>query len=380
MHTMQLKNIGQIVDAEITFGNLTVLVGPQATGKSVALQFLKLLLDIGNVQFELARHGIDWNRKLPAFFEVYFGEGMSALWRKQSQVFWLEDEIHMREIIADQQPSKKESLFYVPAQRVLTLREGWPRAFDAFSPKDPFVVREFSERLRLLMQTGLHFQEHVFPEQPGLEAEFRQLIGLHILSGFDVKVDLVPSQKRLILRSGERTLPYMVWSAGQREFVPLLLGLYRLMTPGGTLRRGGIRWVVLEEPEMGLHPRAISVVLLLVFRLMQRGYRVCISTHSPQILEAIWAIQQLRKAKGQPSDFLSVFEVPSSGFMQRVAGYLLKEKVKIYAYYFDRDTGRTTDISVLDPTAEEEGLSGWGGLTEFSGRVNAVVARTVAND
>ena len=32
MH-LQLKNIGQITDADIRFGDLTVFVGPQATGK-----------------------------------------------------------------------------------------------------------------------------------------------------------------------------------------------------------------------------------------------------------------------------------------------------------------------------------------------------------
>ena len=46
MH-LQLKNIGQITDADIRFGDLTVFVGPQATGKSIALQFLKLLVDMG---------------------------------------------------------------------------------------------------------------------------------------------------------------------------------------------------------------------------------------------------------------------------------------------------------------------------------------------
>jgi predicted ATPase len=46
MH-VQLKNIGPIKDADIRFGDLTVFVGPQASGKSIALQFLKLVLDNG---------------------------------------------------------------------------------------------------------------------------------------------------------------------------------------------------------------------------------------------------------------------------------------------------------------------------------------------
>ena len=42
---LQLKNVGQIHDADIEFSDLTVLVGPQATGKSIFLQFLRLLVD-----------------------------------------------------------------------------------------------------------------------------------------------------------------------------------------------------------------------------------------------------------------------------------------------------------------------------------------------
>src|SRR5271166_3557236 len=62
---LQLKNIGQTTDADIRFGDLTVFVGPQATGKSITLQFLKLVLDIGHVQEEMTRYGLDWSGEFP---------------------------------------------------------------------------------------------------------------------------------------------------------------------------------------------------------------------------------------------------------------------------------------------------------------------------
>jgi hypothetical protein len=49
-------------------------------------------------------------------------------------------------------------------------------------------------------------------------------------------------------------------------------------------------------------------------------------------------------------------------------------------HYFDKDSGITRDISDLDPDAEESGDAGWGGLSEFSGRASAAVARAVANN
>jgi len=40
-----LRNIGPIRTADVRFGDLTVLVGPQATAKSIFLQLLKLAVD-----------------------------------------------------------------------------------------------------------------------------------------------------------------------------------------------------------------------------------------------------------------------------------------------------------------------------------------------
>ena len=147
---------------------------------------------------------------------------------------------------------------------MIALSGGWPQAFTHYNPDVPFAVREFSERLRLLMnefgRSGL-----LFPEPRRLKQELRKLIKEHIFGGYELRVDRDRAQKRLVLApiSGGEPLPFMVWSAGQREFVPLLLGLYWLLTPAGSPRRKGIEWVVIEEPEMGLHPQAIAVFMLL---------------------------------------------------------------------------------------------------------------------
>jgi predicted ATP-dependent endonuclease of OLD family len=47
MKTLNINYLGQIKEASLSFGDLTVLIGPQATGKSIALQLLKLMLDAG---------------------------------------------------------------------------------------------------------------------------------------------------------------------------------------------------------------------------------------------------------------------------------------------------------------------------------------------
>jgi len=375
---LKLQHVGPITDAELAFGDLTVLVGPQATGKSIALQMLKLMVDTGYVQDIMTRHGLDWSGKLPEFFDAYFGEGMHGIWNdEQSSVGWKGQPIDMPKVVGRRKKNKRDSMFFVPAQRVLALRDGWPRPFSDYSPGDPFVVCEFSERLRVLVEREFGSSEKLFPQERRLKKEFREMLERSVFGKFPLQVDKFRAQKRLVLGAAGESLPFMVWSAGQREFVPLLLGLYWLMPPTKVSRRGDIQWVVLEELEMGLHPRAIAVVLLMVLELVARGYRVCISTHSPQVLEAMWALRHLKENGASPRALLTMFEAPQTQSMQRLAQTVMNKSVKVY--YFDAATGRTRDISDLDPASEEAGEAGWGGLTEFSGRANAAVAHAVAN-
>jgi energy-coupling factor transporter ATP-binding protein EcfA2 len=388
-----VKNFGPIKSATITFGDLTVLVGPQASGKSILLQLLKLLVDTSQVKYEFRRAGVDWGNDFSLFLEVYFGEGMKHLLTRDSKMHLgskvlvkkegktvhtpSSDRTDLSALVSNAGKQKQEKLFFVPAQRVLTLRGGWPEAFTHYDSGVPFTVREFSEQLRLLMNDTSP-DETLFPVPRRLKQEYRDLLQQHLFPGFDLKIDSNRAQKRLVLSGGknEGTLPFMVWSAGQREFVPLLLSLYHLLTPTKTPRRKGVEWVVIEELEMGLHPRAISVVMLMIFELMERGYRVCISTHSPQVLEAVWALQHLKDNRADGRALLNVFNAPQTPVMMDMADRVLKKSARVY--YFDR-SGKTTDISALDPEKDFDGENGWGGLSEFSGRANDAVARAVAN-
>ena len=78
----------------------------------------------------------------------------------------------------------------------------------------------------------------LFRKSNRLKADYRALLQQTVFADFKLSVDKIQSQKRLVLDSGTGKLPFMAWSAGQREFVPLLLGLYWLMPPSKVARRG----------------------------------------------------------------------------------------------------------------------------------------------
>ena len=58
MNRLRASNVGPVTEADIRFGDLTVFVGPQATGKSIFLQLLKLLVDRPAIHRTMKAFGI----------------------------------------------------------------------------------------------------------------------------------------------------------------------------------------------------------------------------------------------------------------------------------------------------------------------------------
>ncbi len=237
------------------------------------------------------------------------------------------------------------------------------------------MLRAFSEKLHQLVQADFASSPGLFPKPNRLKEVLRQPLIEHVFGGFELKTE-AQLQRRIVLEHQEGTiLPYLVWSAGQREVVPLLLGFYHLLPPGGASRRDDLEWVVIEEPEMGLHPYAITAVLAVVMELRSRGYRVCLSTHSPHVLDLVWALRFIQDHEGNVADVRRLLGLGNGAPARQLARAAFDSALRVY--FFSRG-GTVQDISGLDPGADDEVEREWGGLTEFSGTAGDVVA-DVAN-
>ncbi len=378
MKRLTLTSLGQIREADITFGDMTVFVGEQASGKSILVQLVKLISDAGDITQTLKKHGFDWQKKVENFLSLYFGEGMETIWNKDETRVYI-DNVDFTPQKALLKRKKDERLFLIPAHRVVTLKDGWPRAFTDYALGDPYVVKQFSEQLRLLMEAGLGSGKGaIFPQEGRMNKTMRDAIGKSIFGKGEVKLDRSGLRKRIVLDVAGTQLPFMVWSTGQREFAPLLLGLYRLMPSGKAQKRNNINWVVIEEPEMGLHPKAISALLLIFLELLRRGYKVIVSTHSPQTLELIWAIQLIAKSKNAPARLRKLLNLSPNTFSYDLTDTVINKKT-FKTYYFSRQDSvvEVKDISKLDPEDPDAAVSDWGGLTLFSTQAADVVTEAV---
>ncbi len=381
MERVTLTGFGPIERADVAFGHLTVLVGPQASGKSLLLQTLKAVVDMDAVVDALKRHGYHWADRPKFLAELVFGEGMGDVVRPSTRIGWNGVPWSLRDA-ADASWSKRgrrdARVFFIPAQRVLTIQEGWPRPFTAFEVGAPFVVKQFSEDLRRLLEEGLGGNA-LFPAPRRWRQELRSRVSDGIFHGASVEVDGSRLRKRIVLRTAQAAdpLPFMSWSAGQREFIPLMLGLYWLLPSQGASRRGKLEWAVVEEPEMGLHPKAITAVALLLLDLLKRGYRVAISTHSPHLVELVWALRSIRGASPARycEGFARLFGLSPGPSVDQLARSVRDKRIRVYYLGHHGSEGvRSKDISALDPMDPDPDVAGWGGLTDFAERAGDVVA------
>lgn len=376
--SIRLEDVGPISEAKVDLGDLTVLVGPQASGKSVFLQTLKLAADRNHVLGIFEQQNVVFNGDPAAVINGFYGRGMAGMLKNSPHVTWEGTRYELQALTKFKKPksSQIERLFYIPAQRVVSLPSGVSQTFGSFNFGDPYVLRYFAHQVHILLQNEFGSTAQLFPAKGRLNESLKGPIAQNLFGGAQLTVEPKDFTKTLTLEIDglSEGLPFLAWSAGQREFVPLLLGLYWLCPAGKVSKRDNIEWVVIEEPEMGLHPRAVSTFLLLVLELLKRGYKVVISTHSTVVLDLIWALRQVQECGGTESDVRELFELNSNPTTKQIAESSLSKDYRVY--FFERGKA-AQDISSLDPGSEDEAIANWGDLNGFAGRSADVVAKAV---
>ncbi len=385
---LYIKNFGPISEGVVKFKDITVLVGPQASGKSLVLQLFKLINDAKNISDELENQNFVWNG-VYEFFNHYFGENMDSLIKSGQYEIKLNDKSIDFKSLLRRRKNHSEKVFYIPAQRVLTFSEGWPRRFVNFEPGDPFVVKDFSEKIRGLLNKldQKSATNKIFPLKGTIKASFRAKIEQSIFHNAKVFTDRTGLKKKLYLRTGTEkqssyNIPFLSWSAGQKEFFALLIAFYHLLPPAKTGKRN-YDFVIIEEPEMGLHPRAIKSLLLIIIELLARGYKVILSTHSVMILEFVWMLKQFKDLKidikYKLDALFRIFEIPKksdSSLIRQHFDQLLKKDFSVF-FFHSKPGGykfKIKDISDLSLFQEKNDIDKWGELYSFNDVITDILA------
>lgn len=224
--------------------------------------------------------GQNWNKKSrPELMEAYFGEGMGHIWSPKAEFY----AIGKTSAPSPRMPKRERKFFggcllHSCTKRVLTMLTGWPQPFRGYTPEIRSWSKNFSERIRTYLE-GLKEKESLFPVAKKIKEPIREVLNSGIFHGASLSRSTTAGQKEVRLNvDGDlgRAISYMAWSTGQREFLPLLLRCYELLPASKiTKREGGIEWVVIEEPEMGLHPMGTFAVMTLNFGSSEPWLQSC---------------------------------------------------------------------------------------------------------
>lgn len=339
--TMHLKvtNFGQIQQADVEFGDLTIVVGQQASGKTLFLELLKLLHEAKAIS---SRYEEIFPRTSEEKIKAYFGQGIEGIITDSTKIIFKKQTISKSDIWQIGSDDKNDQILYIPAQRALCFDEGRLKSSTDFT-ESPEVINLFLG----------HLAKHIYERasNAGKESDFLQFKGFDNPVFYDAEIGLKkePKGSSLAMRINGSVVPYMAWSSGQREFTPLLLALERFK------KHGTDKPIIIEEPEMGLHPKAVLDFMLKIATEYLPKRKIIISTHSNVPLEFAWVLNNLPKDK--------------EGYLKDLFGNTLNgitdKKIKVYA--FEHNLGKTEvrDISQLNTLSSNKAEAEWGGLTNF---------------
>ena len=350
--TLYIENFGPIDNAKISFGDLTVFVGPQASGKTIFAELFKLIKDK-----DFILHSIEetLKRQIDSIFvdetmDTFFGNGMNSLLKNNTFIKFNDDIFDLTTSLNyyDEGNSNNFSVYYIPAKRSAEFNGGQLKMAQDVS-NFPYIMREFRDNL----------DAYLFPFQSS-NVEYFELFDIDNSIFGKGKVGMQKKDNRgweLVQKYEKSIIDYMAWSTGQGEFTPLQLGLLDIA------KNPGFEYVIIEEPEIGLHPQAIVNFVKGIVQLTN-STKVIVITHSPILLNFIWAIKNVDRNKiviGNIAKemFESNEESPFSNIFDKT--------ISTYAFVKNERAGiNVKDISNLDAWSNEDTEANWGGLTDFA--------------
>lgn len=377
MKSLKISNFGPIGSVDVAFGDLTILVGPQASGKSLFLELLKYIVDKDYVLSTLQKYNYIINRQNPRkVLDMFFGEGMNKIFVSDTEIVFDGNNISLDTLLT-MDAACNESMFYIPAQRILSIADGRPKNFMEFDMSTPYVLKSFSETLRIFLQGRMDEFDTLFPVSDRLKNALKQSFDDNIFHGGKIVMEENSGQKKLKMKVGDMNIPFMTWSAGQKEFMLLLIAFYCLSGAASQVfKKDGYKYVVIEEPEMGLHPQAIKAILLEIIELIHSGLKVIVSTHSTTLLDFAWAFNIVKNSLSSAKEdaLYEIFDLRKDVANSQIFEGMLDKQLN--TYFFSRHSnGKVTsaNISSLDAGSDDSAIAEWGGLSQFSAKVADIV-------
>ncbi len=307
---LTIKGFKSLQDVELELGNLNVLIGPNGGGKSNLISYFEMLREMveGRLQFWVGkRAGADriltFGPKMTPQFSSYikFGDneyGFTLEFDYDYRFVFTDESLRLGE--APTGPIKIGGWGNREAQIKSQIRQGEPLSADyCYASITSWKVYHFhdtSETAGVMGNRDLHDYKYLRPDASNLAAylfqlrEFHQEVYSEICNIVRLAIpffnDFVLEPK--MIKPGDYTIR-LFWqqhdsdykfspsqlSDGSLRFICLVTALMQPDPP---------RTIILDEPELGLHPYAITLLGSLLDSASER-MQVIVATQSPQLLD-----------------------------------------------------------------------------------------------
>lgn len=332
---LEVKNFSCITSAKIDFSRLTLIIGPQASGKSVLCKLAYFFNSLLTEQFPQVEDNADldgfrsyvaakfvqlfpvsaWGQKK---FDISYAAGQYGIRVQRTSAKSEKIKVHFSDFFEKQyeevrsayerlrkksKPSEVGARIEVEwsvRQKLLAeLRKKLNRDFaqyQLFIPAGRSFFTNAGKAIMLLDQGNLvdpivgrfgrifaNYREHFqfgFVERRGADS----LLRWRDILGGDLKIE---RDREFVETPDGRKVPFVALSSGQQELLPLFIVLGAWGLPS---KEEGAQHLYIEEPEAHLFPSAQSN-LVEIFAEMLNGsgglFDLVLTTHSPYVLSKV---------------------------------------------------------------------------------------------
>ncbi|KIM03033.1 MAG: hypothetical protein KU29_13070 [Sulfurovum sp. FS06-10] len=255
---LQLKNIGMIKEANVKLDGLTVIAGENDTGKSTVGKALYLYL-----------HTLNSNKNANSLAQSVFGYGLSPSDNPE---------------IGIDKKDKDYQVIFVETPLIWNFTDFFRDIAQVESQMQieldyPYLMKD------------LNFKLHIKKASDGINIKDK----MTVLMGGEFKKD---EMGRYYFDKHGKKIELVNTATGIKMF-----GIFQVLSQNNYLNENTV--LVLDEPEVHLHPKWQLEMAKLIVELVKNGVSILVNSHSPYMIEALKRYSDREKIQAKTNFYLA---------------------------------------------------------------------------